>query len=41
MFWFFGHKPYEILAPWPGIEAVPPALEGEVFTTGPCEKSSL
>ena len=41
MLWSFGHKAYEILAPWPGIEAVPPAPEGEVFTTGPREKSSL
>ena len=23
-----------ILAPWPGIEAAPPALEDEVLTTG-------
>ena len=28
-----------ILAPWPGIEPVPPALEGEVLTTGPPGKS--
>ena len=41
MFWFFGHKAYEILAPWPGIEVAPPAPEGEVLTTGPGEKSFL
>ena len=27
---FFGHKACEILAPQPGIELSPPALEGEV-----------
>ena len=31
MFWFFGPKICEILAPWLGIEPAPPALEGEVF----------
>ena len=31
MFWFFGRKACEILAPRPGIEPAPPALEGEVF----------
>ena len=41
MFWFFRHKICEILAPWPGIEAAPPALEDEVLTTGPPEKSLL
>ena len=35
MFWFFGHEARGILAPWPGIEHAPPALEGEVLTTGP------
>ena len=34
MFWLFGHKAYGILAPWPGIEPAPPALEGEILTTG-------
>ena len=34
MFWFFGLGACEILAPWPGIELVPPALEGKVLTTG-------
>ena len=32
---FYGHKACGILAPQPGIEPVPPALEGEVLTTGP------
>ena len=39
MFWFFGHEACGILAPRPGIEPAPPALEGEVLTTGPLEKS--
>ena len=34
MFWFFGHKACGILAPRPGIESTPPALEGEVLVTG-------
>ena len=34
MFWFFGWKACGILAPWPEIEPTPPALEGEVLTTG-------
>ena len=34
MFWFFSHKAYGILAPWPGIEPEPLALEGKVLTTG-------
>ena len=34
MFWFFGRKACGILAPRPGIEPAPPALEGEVLTTG-------
>ena len=37
MFWFFGHEACGILAPQPGIEPTPPALEGEVSnhrTTG-------
>ena len=34
MFWFFGHKACGILSPPPGIESAPPALEGEVLTTG-------
>ena len=39
MFWFFGHEARGILAPPPGIEPSPPALEGEVLTTGPPGKS--
>ena len=35
----FGHKPCGILAPWPGIKPTPPALEGEVSTTGPAGKT--
>ena len=31
---FFGPGACEILAPWPGIEPAPPALEGELLTTG-------
>ena len=33
-FWFFGQEACRILAPWPGTELVPPALKGEVLTTG-------
>ena len=33
-FWFFGQEGCGMLAPQPGIEPVPPALEGEVLTTG-------
>ena len=39
MFWFFGPEACGILAPWPGIEPAPPALEGKVLTTGPTGKS--
>ena len=39
MFWFFGCEARGISAPRPGIEPVPPALEGEVLTTGPPGKS--
>ena len=39
MFWFFGCEACGILAPQPGIEPTPPALEGEVLTTGPPGKS--
>ena len=39
MFCFFGHKAYGILALWSGIKPAPPALEGEVLTTGPPGKS--
>ena len=34
MFWFFGHETCGILAPQPRVEPTPPALEGEVLTTG-------
>ena len=34
MFWFFGPKACEILAPQPGIKSATPALWGEVLTTG-------
>ena len=32
MFWFFGHETCGILAPQPGIEPIPFALEGEILT---------
>ena len=38
-FGFFGCKACEILAPWLGIKPAPPALKGEVLTTGPPGKS--
>ena len=41
MFWFFGHEACRILAPPPGMESTPPALEGEVLTTGPPGKSLI
>ena len=31
MFGFFGHEACGILAPWPGIEPTPTALEDEVL----------
>ena len=34
LFMFFGCEACGILASQPGIEPVPPALEGEVLTTG-------
>ena len=33
MFPFFDHGGCGVLAPWPGIEPTPSALEGEVLTT--------
>ena len=39
MFWLFGRKACRILAPWSGMKPIPPALEGEVLTIGPPEKS--
>ena len=41
MFWFSGQEVCRILAPQPGITPSPPALEGEVLTTGPPGKSLL
>ena len=29
MFWFFGHKACGSLAPWWGVDPVPPAVEGK------------
>ena len=39
MFWFFGRGACGMLAPQPGIEPAPRALEGEVLTTGLPAKS--
>ena len=39
MFYFLGHEACGLLAPPPGIEPAPSALEGEVLTTGPAGKS--
>ena len=39
MFWVFGREACGILAPRPRIKPAPPALEGEVLTTGPPGKS--
>ena len=39
VFWFFSHKACGILAPRPGIEPTPPALEGKVLINGPPGKS--
>ena len=39
VFGFFGPKACGILGPPPGIEPIPPALEGKVLTTGPPGKS--
>ena len=41
MFWFFGYEACGTLAPWPGIEPAPSALEGKVLTTGPPGKSPI
>ena len=38
MVWFFGHWACGILAPQPGMEPLPPALEGGDLTTG-CQGS--
>ena len=34
MFWFFDYKACRILAPRPGMDPTPTALEANVFTTG-------
>ena len=39
MFWSFGSEACRILAPQPGFKPAPPALEGEVLSTGPSGKS--
>ena len=39
MFWFFDPNVCVILAPQPGIEPTPSALEGKVLTIGPPGKS--
>ena len=41
MFWFFGCQACGIFTPQPGTEPAPPALEGEVFTTGRPGKSRV
>ena len=41
MLWFFGREAHGILAPRPGMEPTPPALEGEVLTAGPPGKSPM
>ena len=38
-FFGFSVREHGILVPWPGIEPAPPALEGEILTTGPPRKS--
>ena len=39
MFWNFSHEACRILALWPGIEPLSPAIGGEVLTAGPPGKS--
>ena len=39
VFGFFGREACEITAPRPGIKPIPPALEGQVLTSGPPRKS--
>ena len=41
MFWFFDCETLGILARQPGMEPVPPALEGKVLTTGPANPLGL
>ena len=38
MFWYFGGETCGIIVPQPGIEPVPPALEGKVLITRPLGK---
>ena len=38
-FWFIGCQACGISAPWPKMEPVPSALEGEVLSNGPQGKS--
>jgi len=33
IFWFFGYEACGVLAPWPGMEPTPPALEGKVLNS--------
>ena len=37
-FFFFGHQVCGIVGHGPGMEPNPPAMEGEVLTTGPLGK---
>ena len=39
VFWFLGQEACGVLAPWPGIEPSPLALEEEVLTTGLHERN--
>ena len=39
MFWFFGCEACGIVAPHPGTDPIPPALEGEVLTTAPLRRA--
>ena len=39
MYWLFGWKTCEIVAPGPGIKQTQPALKGEVLAAGPPGKS--
>ena len=41
VFFFFGHKACEVLAPWLGIETIYSALEGIVLTIRPLGKSHV
>ena len=41
MFWFLGQEACGTIAPWPGMESTPLALEGKAPTSGPPGKSHL